>query len=307
MKQIQNSSEDKNLRLHALLLFLIVLTLRQLTDRLGVLLAGNLSGAGQALVIIGSQILWLIAPIFLFLAVKRFRTMRLEHTGWRTWLFSLLLAVCVTFALTYLEFGLRGIVLAAVGRVAIRQPVGAVGFGTALLLVLGGCLIPATGMELISKSCLYEGGRRSRGFACAAALILPLLLYQDPAYMALLLCFGLCTLFLYARCRNVALTGSFLAVCLLPNSVAGGRTWLPFDYRSSLSVEGTLLNALTALGIALILAAACIVLFGLIARETKGRKPFTGRAGIGLRFEEGLTIVLIVTIYAAGIVWNLLI
>ena len=49
------------------------------------------------------------------------------------------------------------------------------------------------------------------------------------------------------------------------------------------------------------------VLFGLIARETKGRKPFTGRAGIGLRFEEGLTIVLIVTIYAAGIVWNLLI
>ena len=72
-------------------------------------------------------------------------------------------------------------------------------------------------------------------------------------------------------------------------------------------MEGTLLNALTALGIALILAAACIVLFGLIARETKGRKPFTGRAGIGLRFEEGLTIVLIVTVYAAGIVWNLLI
>lgn len=305
--------KEQNVRLHGMVLFLVVLTLRLVTDRLGILLVQHVTGAAQAAIVLGSQLIWLGAPLAVYLGIKRGKSVRFERVSPKVWLLSAALAAAVTFALTYLDLALRGIVMAASGRVAVKEPVGAMSFGAALLLIVSGSLLPAAGGELLTKSCLYESAKgENRAFACALTLILPLLLYQDIAYAGLMLCFGLCALCLYLRCRNVGLTGMFLALALLPNSLSGGRTWLPFDYRTSLSVEGELLNALSALAIALMLAAVCVALFGLI-------RKFTGSASgpakakraaprpVALRFEEGLALVLTVTVYAVGIVLNYLV
>ena len=78
--------KEQNVRLHGMVLFLVVLTLRLVTDRLGILLVQHVTGAAQAAIVIGSQLIWLGAPLAVYLGIKRGKSVRFERVSPKVWL-----------------------------------------------------------------------------------------------------------------------------------------------------------------------------------------------------------------------------